>query len=334
MNCLICNKSDLKVVYRDRMHGERFFVFQCKKCRFIFTYPIFSTEELSRFYPPNYYSFVPRRSNCLLPEGNTPKKKIRRELRKLLLKEKNYSFEIEQSVISSMLRVFLPIYRYLATEIYPRNKDGGRLLDIGCGCGEYLVSLRMLHWDVYGIDVNREAAFYAGNNCGLKVICGEIFDAGFPGDFFDVITLHHTLEHVSSLLETLEEIRRILKKDGEIIITVPNIWNWERILFGRFWWAWDIPRHLWHFSPLSLERLLRKTGFEKTKVCYQADMYNFPKNIRNMMTDILQDQAGLMNLLFEQDKLRFVTKYFMAPIGLIGALLRVSEQFVVFARKR
>lgn len=122
MNCLICNKSDLKVVYRDRMHGERFFVFQCKKCRFIFTYPIFSTEELSRFYPPNYYSFVPRRSNCLLPEGNTPKKKIRRELRKLLLKEKNYSFEIEQSVISSMLRVFLPIYRYLATEIYPRNK--------------------------------------------------------------------------------------------------------------------------------------------------------------------------------------------------------------------
>ncbi|MBN1446042.1 MAG: class I SAM-dependent methyltransferase, partial [Candidatus Omnitrophica bacterium] len=162
--------------------------------------------------------------------------------------------------------------------------------------------------------------------------CGEIVNTSFPDNFFDAVTMHAVLEHISEPIDALKEVHRILKEKGELIISVPNIWNWERILFGKFWWAWDIPRHLWHFSPVSLKRLLKKAGFGDISIRQKADMYDFPGNVKNMLKGIFPQQTFL-NILGEQDKLRFVTKYLMMPIGVIGALLGVSEQFVIFARK-
>lgn len=243
----------------------------------------------------------------------------------------NYDFET-RSFVSAFFRAFLPIYRYLYSEVYPENKNSGRILDVGCGCGEYMLNLKKLEWQVYGVDSNKKAVINAKTNYGLDVFCGEVLNSSFPDNFFDAVTMHAVLEHISEPIDALKEVHRILKERGELIISVPNIWNWERTFFGKFWWAWDIPRHLWHFSPTSLKRLLKKAGFGDIKIRHKADMYDFPGNMKNMLKDIFPQHAFL-NVLGEKDKLRFITKYLMMPIGVISALLGVSEQFVIFARK-
>jgi SAM-dependent methyltransferase len=333
--CLICNKNDFRTVHclKDDIFEEKFYILECKNCHFVFTEPLLSSNKLSRFYPEEYYSFVPKSVTPVISDGATAKKKITRGLKTLLLRDVyRYDFKTE-SYASSLFSVFLPVYRYCEQEVYPRNKNGGKVLDIGCGCGEYLMRLEQLNWEVYGVEVSHKAASYGRGKYGLNIFCGELTGAKFPDSFFDVVTMHHTLEHIPALTETLKEIRRILKQNGDLIISLPNLRNWERMLFGKFWWGWDVPRHLWHFSPGTLSRLLENRGFRKIKVCYQADMYEFFRNIKNMLSCFFPNCSGMLNKLFNSDKLRFITKYLMVPIGLMGGVLRMSGKFVVFAKK-
>jgi SAM-dependent methyltransferase len=113
--------------------------------------------------------------------------------------------------------------------------------------------------EVHGIEISRGAAALA-NEHGLDVFCGELVDAHYPDSYFDYISLVHVLEHMHDPMMTLKEICRILKRDGLLVVGVPNFESYENKVFGKYQSLMDVPRHLYHFSKKTITAMLEKNG--------------------------------------------------------------------------
>jgi SAM-dependent methyltransferase len=100
----------------------------------------------------------------------------------------------------------------------------------------------------------------------LNVFTGTVEEAKFENDFFDVIILNNVLEHLFDPKTTLNEINRILKNNGTLVIGIPNANSFEAKIFKKYWSAWDLPRHLYHFTPNTIKSLLNKTGFQVLEI--------------------------------------------------------------------
>lgn len=131
------------------------------------------------------------------------------------------------------------------------NSSKGNLLDIGAGTGDFLIEAKNQGWTTLGFEPNTSAKTLAENK-GV-VFTDDIFV--LPNASFDVITMWHVLEHVPNLEEYIANLKRLLKPGGTIIIAVPNYKSFDAQYYGRFWAAYDVPRHLWHFSTTSIKRL-------------------------------------------------------------------------------
>ena len=150
----------------------------------------------------------------------------------------------------------------------------GNILDVGCGEGLFLELAKQNGWRVHGTDVSAYATEFASEKLGQNVFCGEIWDAGFNAQDFDVITLWHVLEHTTSPMRTLQEVRKVLKPGGLLVIAVPNLNDRlmqaaYRIVKGRrprLFSIGDKEIHLFHFSVRSLRLLLEKAGFTCVKI--------------------------------------------------------------------
>lgn len=142
-----------------------------------------------------------------------------------------------------------------------RLKTIGRILDIGCGTGGFLSEMQKEGWDVYGCDIYPDACDTAKKESGLKNVYNEdILFLNFPEKFFDIITLWHVLEHLTNPQEALKKINYLLKEDGILIIESPDFSSWQSRFFRDKWYALDLPRHLYQFSPEVLERILESAG--------------------------------------------------------------------------
>ncbi|MGB8703683.1 MAG: class I SAM-dependent methyltransferase [Gillisia sp.] len=140
---------------------------------------------------------------------------------------------------------------------YPQK---GRLLDIGAGTGEFLKIAKKKGWKVQGVEPDSKARELSGNK-------GIILESGlskFRSEKFDVITLWHVMEHLPDLKNRIIEIQHLLKKNGLLVIAVPNFRSYDAQYYGKFWAAYDVPRHLWHFSKNSLSELFSPHGFRQT----------------------------------------------------------------------
>ncbi|MDO5637297.1 MAG: class I SAM-dependent methyltransferase [Myroides sp.] len=128
------------------------------------------------------------------------------------------------------------------------------LLDIGAGTGDFVNYCQQKNWNAYGIEPNPKARQLAQNK-GCKIVSDY---AELPKQQYDVITLWHVLEHIPNPENELEKIKSLLKPEGIIIIAVPNFRSWDARHYREFWAAWDIPRHLWHFSKSSISYFAKK----------------------------------------------------------------------------
>jgi SAM-dependent methyltransferase len=133
----------------------------------------------------------------------------------------------------------------------------GNILDIGCGTGEVLHFFNQKGWQTSGIEPAEKPRLFAQLNYGLMVYPEEHLDL-FGAQSFDVITMWHVLEHVSNLNERIEQVKRLLKNDGILIIALPNVNSWDSGYYKEYWAAWDVPRHLYHFTQTSIRLLLSK----------------------------------------------------------------------------
>jgi 2-polyprenyl-3-methyl-5-hydroxy-6-metoxy-1,4-benzoquinol methylase len=130
----------------------------------------------------------------------------------------------------------------------------GKLLDVGCGTGAFLLAMKESGWEVKGLEPDEKAKGLAQQK-GLDVDDSSVLFS-LPENSFDVITLWHVLEHVHELHSYMEQLRKLLRPKGVLFIAVPNYTSGDAGHYGSAWAAYDVPRHLYHFSPASMHKLL------------------------------------------------------------------------------
>jgi 2-polyprenyl-3-methyl-5-hydroxy-6-metoxy-1,4-benzoquinol methylase len=137
----------------------------------------------------------------------------------------------------------------------------GDILDYGCGTGAFLNEMKTSGWQVSGIEPDNGARKRAEQLVGSKIGLPEELSELSSGQY-DVITMWHVLEHVHELNWTIEQLKRLLKENGKLFIAVPNHHSFDARHYRSFWAAYDVPRHLYHFSPDTLSLLMEKHGLK------------------------------------------------------------------------
>lgn len=142
------------------------------------------------------------------------------------------------------------------------HSEKGALLDIGAGTGDFLVAAKKEGWKTTGIEPSLKAKTIAISK-GVDFV-DNLTDLNDHS--FDVITMWHVLEHVPNLEEYLVALKRLLKPTGTILIAVPNFKSFDANYYGRFWAAYDVPRHIWHFSKTTIKKLFSEKGMNLVEV--------------------------------------------------------------------
>lgn len=138
---------------------------------------------------------------------------------------------------------------------------GGRILDVGSGAGAFVAALRCAGWRADGLEPDPTARQVAINDFGITLMeSNQLFK--LPAGEFDAITLWHVLEHVHDLDGYMQAFRRLLKPGGRLLLALPNHTSFDANHFQRWWAAYDVPRHLYHFAPASIRHLAQRHGFD------------------------------------------------------------------------
>ncbi len=229
--CPLCGCTDLLPwrLCRDHTVSQaQFAILRCGACGFRFTQDAPAEADIGPYYQAEAY----------IAHSNT---------RRGLLSQ----------LYQLARRMMLGRKRRLIEKLAGRRR--GRLLDYGCGTGEFAAHLAAHGWQVLGLEPSEQARDYARRVHGLAVEPPEaLFD--YAGPPFEVITLWHVLEHVHRLHATLRRLGEVLAPGGLLLIAVPNADAHEQDRYAEFWAAWDVPRHLWHFDAQTLGRLLADCG--------------------------------------------------------------------------
>jgi 2-polyprenyl-3-methyl-5-hydroxy-6-metoxy-1,4-benzoquinol methylase len=200
----------------------------------------------------------------------------------------------------------------------------GRLLDIGCSAGFFLKVARDHKWETYGLEISQGTAALAEERYGLQVTVGSLQEETFDPGYFDVVTMWDVLEHVDDPKKTLTLVNRILKDDGIVAISTPNIdglfpkLSYKVANFINYWPHPEPPRHLFQFSRKTLGQVLKLTGFKLLAV-------------HDERIPIGYTFGGLMELLRSPKRLVYALMF--VPIALAGPILRAGDGLIVIAKK-
>jgi 2-polyprenyl-3-methyl-5-hydroxy-6-metoxy-1,4-benzoquinol methylase len=231
-HCPLCKNAGIKKRFTCKDHfatGEEFDIMECPACGFVFTQDIPQEQEIGKYYEsPDYIS-----------HSNTAKG----------LKNKIYHL-----VRSIMLRKKTRLIKKLTL------LKNGKLLDYGAGTGYFARAMQERGWDVTAIEKSSQARGLALKEFGFEMLPEEkLTDIGDKS--LDVVTMWHVLEHIQDLDRMWEEIYRILDDTGIAVIAVPNCRSYDAQLYKENWAAYDVPRHLWHFSAGTIMKWGEKHGF-------------------------------------------------------------------------
>ena len=199
--------------------GEQFSLVKNEEHGFLQTFPQPEVEELSKYYESEAYI------------SHTDSKKGLLDF--LYQRVKRYSINKKVSLINKL------------------NVGSGSLLDVGAGTGDFLKVAQDKGWKISGIEPSEKAREIAKEkNIQLKESIEEFVD-----EKFDVVTLWHVLEHLPNLDASIQKIESLIADGGVLIIAVPNFNSYDAIRYQNFWAAYDVPRHLWHFSQNSIRSI-------------------------------------------------------------------------------
>ena len=163
------------------------------------------------------------------------------------------------NILYNFARTIMLWYKF--NQIKPFVKPFGKLLDVGCGAGNFMSFMNKKNFDVFGVE---------NNNIALKICAKKklrVFNSfnTLPDNAFDVISLWHALEHLPQPEEVLTKTHDLLISKGVLVIAVPNFSSHDRLHYQNNWAALDVPRHRWHFTPEGLEEMLFRAGFKLLK---------------------------------------------------------------------
>ena len=231
--CPVCGSTHLKRVMTCTdfyASGEQFELCSCEDCGFTFTHGVPVEAEIGKYYEtPDYISHTDTRKGAM----NT----IYHYVRSYMLGRKA---------------------RLVAREAHRKR---GRLLDIGTGTGYFADAMAGRGWKVEAVEKSPQARAFAKEHFDLDVKPESALQEFAPGSF-DVITLWHVMEHLEHLNETWEKLFKLLKERGVLIVAVPNPSSYDAEKYKEWWAAYDVPRHLWHFTPSVMQQFGVKHGFK------------------------------------------------------------------------
>ncbi len=239
MNCPLCQSNQtVKVFSALNTHGrhfwddkEHFDLKRCLDCEVIYISGLTINDEYYRkYYPPEYYNG-----------------------------DKTCAF-LGHFLVMFSRRFFKSKEKLILRALNRRKNEKIHILDIGCGRGDFLNSLSD-RFEKYGIEINPQG-YEACLKQQVHVYNRDLKTLALNAGFFDCVTLWHVIEHLTEPVETLREIRRILKKDGVLVIATPNAGSLGFRLGKNLWFHLDSPRHLLLFGEKGIKLLLNKAGFK------------------------------------------------------------------------
>ena len=298
--CDLCGSSEATPVFtgRDTRAPEvpgAFRVVECRTCGLVYLSPRLEGPELAAYYPDDYYDHLASGADRALPDPGTGRALHRRVRLALLKRFYGYSAVLESAETASagQGRWIAAAASFERWRLRASGREAaiipfigeGRLLDVGCGTGKDLLHFQEAGWKVTGVEINPYAASLARARLGCEVVQGHFDEAPLEGRHFDVVRLSHVLEHLPSPRKSLGKMHRLLRPGGLLWVEVPNAASLERRLFHRHWCHWDLPRHLYHFTPTTLVRLLRDTGFRPRTVKCDARAAFFAESLANVLAE-------------------------------------------------
>ncbi|HVZ96089.1 MAG TPA: class I SAM-dependent methyltransferase [Chitinophagaceae bacterium] len=236
-DCPCCAQNNIVPVFSaaDYTVSQKLFeIWECKDCSLRFTQHVPGEEEIGAYYRSENYI-----SHSDTSQGLVNKLYHRVRKRTLLQKKK--------LIISAT------------------GRQTGSLLDMGAGTGAFLHTMQRAGWQITGLEPDAAARSKAGELYQLHLdIPEKLFS--LPEQSFDAITMWHVLEHIHQLHDYLDRLKKLLKPEGRLIIAVPNYMCYDEKVYREYWAAYDVPRHLYHFSPDSMSRLLSLHGMKGIKM--------------------------------------------------------------------
>lgn len=209
--------------------GDLFELINCKECSFTHTQGVPEGHDMDRYYnTADYISHTDTKKGII--------NLFYHHTRKLMLARKARMVTKES------------------------HRETGKILDIGTGTGYFANAMARKGWEVDAIERNAGARDRAREKFGIEVKSDEAIDELLPGTY-DVITLWHVMEHLEHLNETWEKLYELLAEKGILIVAAPNCRSYDAGKYGTYWAAYDVPRHLWHFTPATMRQFAIKHRF-------------------------------------------------------------------------
>jgi 2-polyprenyl-3-methyl-5-hydroxy-6-metoxy-1,4-benzoquinol methylase len=237
VQCPVCKSTSIHYSFSAKDHTvsqETFEVWTCAQCNVLFTQNAPAEEEIAFYYASADYI-----SHSDTKEGLV--NQLYHRVRNITLADKKHLVEKETGVAA------------------------GKILDVGCGTGAFLDKMKKGGWQVTGIEPDPAAREKAAALYGIRAAsASELFH--LPVAHFDAITLWHVLEHVHRLHEYIDQLKNLLAENGKLFVAVPNHNSGDARQYGENWAAYDVPRHLYHFSPHSMNVLMNLHGMQIRKM--------------------------------------------------------------------
>ena len=230
-HCPICRSTDIKNVLTVKDHtvsGKTFVVMECGNCTLRFTQDIPNADSIAPYYKAEEYISHTDTSKGFI-------NKIYKFVRKRTLVKKRKLVEKQTGI------------------------KQGSFLDVGSGTGSFVSEMKQHGWKVTGLEPDPDARKTANQLYDLELADSNELYRLTTGSF-DAITLWHVLEHVHDLSAYIQQLKKLLNKNGKLFIAVPNYTSLDANTYKEYWAAYDVPRHLYHFSPASMKSLMERNG--------------------------------------------------------------------------
>jgi SAM-dependent methyltransferase len=336
--CPLCgsDRFAIRLESVDVMHGipGRFRVVRCQDCGHVHMNPQTTPETVLFGYPDQYGPHAAMHATDPASDAPAPASTgADRTAHTTDVPQQPWYLRPSVRRIPGLRRLYYWLSDTRGDFIPPRGFPGSAALELGCATGTFLKKLRDAGWQARGVEPVAPAAAVAQRE-GFDVHVGTLESATFPTSSFDAVFGWMVIEHLNDPRSALREMARITRPDGWLGISIPNFGCWEPTAFGRYWYLWELPRHLHFFTPKSIRRLLEESGFDRVEVVHQRNALNLVGSAGLFLRRRFPNSRLARRVLEWPDHPTTWWQLALSPLAIVLAAVRQGGRLLVIARRK